>query len=189
MRVLIIILIAIGLALEELGVVAQRGAQLVTLDKKMTLIGCIWGLFSFASVAIGYYGGKWILSGDIGNRETFWIHVMAGVFLAVAGIHMLIHAVRAENIFEHRMERIDFRHDVILGLRFCVYGFFCGLTCGLLEFTFPVVALSFFLLSLAFTMIGYVCGREFGPCVSRKAYAIGGSLLCVLGLVLQVAVI
>ena len=189
MRLLIIILIALGLALEELGVVAQRGAQVVVLDKKMTLIGCIWGLFSFASVALGYSVGIWILTGDIGSRETFWIHVMAGVFLALVGVNMLIHAIKSGTILEHRMESIDIKHDVILGLRFCLYGFFCGTSCGLLEFRFYVVAIAFFFLSMAFTVIGYLCGRSFGAEVSRKAYAAGGSLLCILGVILQICAI
>jgi len=189
MKILIIVLIALGLALEELGMIAQRGAQVVNLDKKMTLMACIWGVFAFGSVAIGYLCGQWILTGDIGSRETFWIHVVAGVFLALVGGSMLLHAYRQDTIFEHRMESIDIKHDVLLGLRFLAYGFICGLSCGLLEFRFIVVALTFFLLSIAFVVIGYICGRSFGAEISRKAYVAGGGLLCVLGIVLQVAAI
>ena len=39
MRVMIIVLIALGLALEELGMVAQRGAQVVKLDKNVPCTG------------------------------------------------------------------------------------------------------------------------------------------------------
>lgn len=189
MKVLIIVLIALGLALEELGMVAQRGAQVVNLDKKMTLTACIWGAFALGSVALGYCGGQWILTGDIGERETFWIHVVAGVFLALVGINMLIHAFRPGMIFEHRMEFIDIRHDVLLGLRFLFYGFLCGLSCGLLEFRFIVVGLTFFALSMAFVIIGYLCGRSFGAEISRKAYAAGGGLLCILGIILQIGAV
>ena len=185
MRLLIIILIALGLALEELGVVAQRGAQVVNLDKKMTLMACIWGVFVLVSVAFGYYGGQWILTGDIGVKETFWIHVVAGVFLALVGINMLIHAFRPGAVFEHRMESIDMKHDVVLGLRLLLYGILCGLSCGLLEFRFILVASIFFILSMAFVVIGYICGRSFGAELSGKAYAAGGGLLCILGVILQ----
>lgn len=189
MSVMIIVLIALGLALEELGMVAQRGAQVVKLDKKMTMMACIWGAFALVSVALGYCGGQWILTGDIGVREIFWIHVVAGVFLALVGINMLIHAFRPGAILEHRMESIDMKHDVILGLRFLLYGFLCGLSCGLLEFRFIVVGLTFFCLSMAFVVIGYLCGRSFGAEISQKAYAAGGGLLCILGIILQIGAI
>ncbi|HUM82562.1 MAG TPA: manganese efflux pump [Lachnospiraceae bacterium] len=185
MYVLFVILIAVGLALGIYGVVVQRGALVVKLDRKMTFISIIWGALSLAAACAGYGIGKWILSGDIAGHSIFWAHVLAGVLLAAIGIRMLIRAFKKHSVFEHRMENIDIKHDTILSLQLCGNALLAGVACGLLEYSLLLVILAFFLAAVLFAVGGYVSGRSLGIAPSSKAYAIGGGLLCLLSILLQ----
>ena len=84
------------------------------------------------------------------------------------------------------MEKVDFRTDILLALRLCVHGLLAGIVCGLLCFSLPQVIAAAFLISAASAVAGYISGRAWGVSPSGTAYAIGGGLMCALGLALQV---
>ena len=87
---------------------------------------------------------------------------------------------------EHRMENVDIRADVLLSLHLCVHGLCAGIACGILRLRLPVLLGALFVISGAFAVGGYITGRAWGAEPCEKAYAIGGILLCVTGLALQV---
>lgn len=181
-----ILLICAALALGIYGVVVQRGANLVHIDARMTLMAALWGVFELAAALAGYGIGSWILRFEMArDRSIFWVHLMAGVILALIGIRMLVRAFQNRNILEHRMESVDIRADVLLSLRLCVHGFFAGIACGLLRFSLHKVLIAAFVLTAVFAVGGYISGRIWGVSPSGKAYAIGGGLLCGVSIALQ----
>ncbi len=185
MYTIFVILIAVALALGIYGVVVQRGAQVVKLDRKMTFMAIAGGGISLAAACAGYCIGRWLLTGDISGHSVFWVHVLSGVLLAAIGIRMLVSAFRSKNCVEHRMENIDMRHDVMLFLRLCINAFIAGVACGILEFSLLAVVLAFFCAAAVFTAVGYISGRAFGGGPSSKAYLIGGIILCMMSILLQ----
>ncbi len=187
-RLLFIILIFVGLALGIYGVVIQRGANLVHIDGSTAAVSLIWGAVHLGASLAGYGIGCWILRFEMAReRSIFWIHLLAGVIFAGIGIRMLLKAFQKKSYLEHRMEKLDIREDVILALRLCIYVFFTGIACALLQFSLPVVLVCAFVITAAFAVGGYISGRAWGAEPSGKAYAIGGGLLCLISIALQVA--
>lgn len=185
--VIYVILIAVALSLAIFAVVVQRGASIVNLDKRLIGSGLTAGAIQLAACLAGYGIGKAILHADIVDKHsTFWVHVLAGILLAIVGIRMLFQAVQKKTILEHRVERINMKNDSIAFFRLCLNALVAGVACGILEVTLWVLLVGIFVTALVFVLLGYYSGRAFGDEFSRKAYAIGGSILCALGVCLQV---
>ena len=162
-----IIIISLALALGTYGVAAQRGANLVKLDRYTLLMSALWGVLELVSAFVGYGTGRWILTREVVTEHNlYWVHVLAGVLLAAVGLRMLLQAFKKKSLFEHRMERVDIRADVLLSMRLCLQALFLGIACG---------------------GIGYVSGRANGAVLTDQAVGLAGSLLCILGICLQIA--
>ena len=183
-----IIIISLALALGTYGIVAQRGANLVKLDRYTLLMSAIWGTMELAAAFAGYGAGRWILTrGVVTEHNLYWVHVLAGLLMAAVGLRMLLQAFRKKSFFEHRMERVDIRADVLLSLRLCLQALFLGIACGLLSLPIKGFLLSVFGLSAVFAGIGYVSGRANGAVLTDQAVGLAGSLLCIFGICLQIA--
>ena len=170
-----IIIISLALALGTYGIAAQRGANLVKLDRYILLMSALWGIMELAAAFAGYGAGRWILTREVVTEHNlYWVHVLAGV-------------LRKKSFFEHRMERVDIRADVLLSLRLCLQALFLGIACGLLMLPMKGFLLSVFGLSAVFAGIGYVSGRANGAVLTDQAVGLAGSLLCILGICLQIA--
>ncbi len=182
-----VIVLAVALALGIFAVAVQRGAMLVNIDRTTMLMSLIWGVISLGMICTGYGIGKWILHFDLSGRNIFWVHVICGVFLAIAGVRMLYRAFRKKTFIERRMEKIDMKYDSILCLQLTASNFVAGIACGLLEAGIVRVIIAFFFLSTGFAIFGYLNGRANGPILSDKAYFLGGAILCIAGVVLQIA--
>jgi putative Mn2+ efflux pump MntP len=185
--VVYVILIAIALALAIFAVIVQRGASIVKLDAKLVGSGLLAGALQLGAAVVGYGIGRWILSADlVRDHSIFWVHVLAGFLLAVIGIRMLLQAFARHTILEHRIDMIDMKYDTILFLRLCLNALVAGISCGLLEVNLLTMLVAVFAAALIFVVLGYLSGRIFGGESSGKAYALGGSLLCLIGICLQV---
>lgn len=185
--VIYVILIAVALSLAIFAVVVQRGASIAHLDKGLILSGLLAGAIQLGAGLAGYGIGAWILYADLVEKHSqFWIHVLAGILLAVVGIRMLAQAFRKHAILEHRIEKIDMKSDSIAFFRLCLNAFVAGIACGVLEVSLLLMLITVFFMALIFVIIGYFSSRAYGDEFSRKAYAIGGSILCILGVCLQV---
>jgi putative Mn2+ efflux pump MntP len=182
-----ILVISLALALGTYGVAAQRGANLVKLDRYTLIMSALWGVLALAAAFAGYGMGRWVLAREIStDHSVFWTHVLAGVLLVMVGVMMLLQAFKKKTFLEHRMESVDIRADVLLSLRLCAQALFVGVSCGLLTVPMPVFLLSVFVFSAVFAGIGYVSGRANGALFTDQAIGIGGGLLCVLGIALQI---
>lgn len=183
-----ILIISLALALGTYGAAAQRGANLVKLDRYTLIMSALWGVLELGSAFIGYGAGKWILTREVVTEHNlYWVHVLAGVLLAAVGLRMLLQAFRKKSFFEHRMEHVDIRADVLLSLRLCLQALFLGIACGLLMLPMRGFFISIFGLSAIFAGIGYVSGRANGAILTDQAIGLAGSLLCILGIFLQIA--
>ncbi|MDO5133806.1 MAG: manganese efflux pump [Eubacteriales bacterium] len=181
-----IILISASLALGTYGVVVQRGACLMRIDARTTLMAVIWGALELAAALLGYSVGSRVLLLEMGREHsTVWVRLIAGMILASIGIRMLCKAFRGRSFLEHRMENVNLRADALLSLRLCVHGCFAAIACGLLRCSLAHVLIAAFVINTGFAVIGYITGRVWGVAPSGKAYALGGSLLCALSIALQ----
>ena len=181
-----VIVLAAALSLGVFAVAVQRGAMLVYIDRMTAIMSLIWGAVSLGMVCAGYGIGKWILGFDLGARDVYWIHVVCGVFLAIAGIRMFYRALHKKTFIERRMEKVDVKHDSLLCLQITASTFIAGIACGLLEAGIVRVILAFFSISTGFAVFGYMNGRSNGPVWSDKAYLLGGAILCAAGIMLQI---
>ena len=182
-----IIVISLALALGTYGIAAQRGANLVKLDRYTLIMSAIWGILELAAAFCGYGAGRWILTGEAGTEiRVFRIHILAGILLAAVGASMLLQAFRKKTFLEHRMESVDIRTDVLLSMRLCLQALLLGISCGLLMVPMTGFLLSVFGFCAIFAGIGYVSGRANGALFTDQAVGIGGGLLCLLGLFIQI---
>ena len=185
MQTILVILIVLSIALGQYEAILKRGAMIVNLDRKLLIIAALCGIFNLCVASGGYALGRFALSMDLGEREIFWINIVAGILLLAAGINMLIRAYRSRRLLEHRMDSIDLAHDTILVLRLCLYSFVGGAVCGLLDFRMLFVVIAFALGTAVFSAAGYISGRSFGMENGRPALAIGGGVLCAIGICIQ----
>lgn len=188
MHAMFILLISIALALGIFSAAVQRGANIVKLDRRMAEMGVIAGALQLLAAAAGYGIGHWILGGDIQRtKSAFLAHVLAGVLLAVVGARMLMVAFQKKTLFEHRMEKIDMKADVLQTLKLCVNSLLAGVACGIMRFNLLSVILTVFAATAVCSVIGYISGRAYGgEQSSRIADAVGGGLLCAVGVLLQI---
>ena len=102
----------------------------------------LWAVFELLAILAGYAAGSWLLGLELTeHRSQFWVHVISGVILAAIGVRMFMLAFGKRIILEHRMEKVDFRTDILLALRLCVHGLLAGIVCGLLCFSLETVLL------------------------------------------------
>lgn len=182
-----IIVISLALALGTYGIAAQRGANLVRLDRFTLIMSAIWGILELAAAFAGYGGGRWILAGETGTEgRMLRMHILAGVLLAAVGISMVLQALRKKTFLEHRMESVDIRTDTLLSMKLCLQALLLGISCGLLMVPMPGFLLNVFGFCAVFAGIGYVSGRANGALFTDQAVGIGGGLLCLLGLFIQI---
>ena len=200
-----ILIISLALAFATYGIAAQRGANLVKLDRNTLIMTVVWGVLELAAAFAGYGTGRWILTrevelarkialakesilmnGSLTDSRGLWVHAFAGFLLAAVGLRMILQALKKKTLLEHRMESVDIRAHVLLSLRLCAQALFVGVSCGLLTVPMPVFLLSVFVFSAVFAGIGYVSGRANGALFTDQAIGIGGGLLCVLGIALQI---
>lgn len=183
-----ILVISLALALSTYGIAAHRGANLVKLDRYTVIMSAIWGGLELIAALVGYAAGRWVEAGRIpAEQNRFWVHVLAGVLMAAVGVRMLMHALQKKTLLEHRMETVDIKTDTVLSLRLCAQALFLGISCGLLQLPISIFLFCVFGFSAIFAGIGYVSGRANGALFTDQATGIGGALLCVLGIVLQIA--
>ncbi len=187
MAIVYVILVAVALALAVFAVAVQKGASIVNLDRRLVESGIVAGVMQLAAAVVGYGFGALILSREIAaQKNVYWIHVLAGFLLAVIGIRMLMLAFQKRTILEHRMEKIDVKADTIAFLRLCFHSLLAGIAFGLTEVNLLFMLLMIFLTTIAFAIAGYLSGRAYGGESNNKAYAIGGGVLCVVGICLQI---
>ena len=151
-------------------------------------MSAIWGTLELAFALIGCMAGRWVLTGRIAAEQNrFWIHILAGVLMAAVGLRMLLQAFQKKTLLEHRMETVDIKADTVLSLRLCIQAMLLGISCGLLRLPVHILLISVFGFSAIFAGIGYVSGRANGALFTDQATGISGGLLCILGIVLQIA--
>ena len=183
---LFIMLISAGLALGIYGVVVQEGANLVRMDVRTGIMALIWGTIHVGASLAGYGAGRWILNFEISKeRSIFWVNLLAGLILAGIGVRMLMKAVQKKTFLEHRMEQLDIRQDLLLALRMCVHGLFAGIACGLLQYSLPVVLICACIISGVSAAGGFISGQIWGAEPSSRAFGMGGVLLFLIGIALQ----
>ena len=188
MEALFLLLITFSLAAGIYGSVLQSGANIVRLDRRMTLTGFAVGAIQLGASVLGYLIGKRVLlAGIVGDGHRFWARALGGVLLAMIGIRMLMKAFQKKTFFEHRIERIDMKKDVLADLQLCVYSALAGVACGVLGFNFLLFLLLIFIAALLSAIGGYVSGRANGAGHASFAYAIGGGLLCAVSVIIQFA--
>lgn len=188
MEALFLLLITFSLAAGIYGSVLQSGANIVRLDRRMTLTGFAVGAIQLGASVLGYLIGKRVLlAGIVGDGHRFWARVLGGVLLAFIGVRMLMRAFQRKTFLEHRIERIDMKKDVLADLQLCVYSALAGAACGLLSFHFLLFLLLIFLFALFSAIGGYISGRANGAEHAPYAYALGGGLLCAVSLLIQFA--
>ena len=100
---------------------------------------------------------------------------------------MLLQAFKKKTFLEHRMESVDIRTDVLLSMRTCLSALLLGIACGLLMVPLRGFLLSVFGFCGIFAGIGYVSGRANGAVWTDQAIGLAGSLLCLMGILLQIA--
>ena len=187
MQTFFILAVSLALALGIYAVVVQRGANLMKIDGRTVLMSAIWAALELCAALAGYGIGSWVLGFENAHdRSPFWVHLLAGVIFVAIGADMLRRAFRKKSFLEYRMENIDIREDTLLSLKLCIHGAFAGIACGVLRLGLVKMVVCVFVITALFAVIGYVSGRVWGEEPCRRAYALGGGLLCFLGVLLQI---
>ncbi len=182
-----VILTALSLAMAVFAIAVKKGANVVVLDAALFESGLIAGAVEIAAAAVGYGIGRLILSREMtAQHSLFWVHLLAGFMLAAIGIRMLLQGFQKQTIWEHRMQKIDMKSDAAAFLRVCANAGVVGIAFGLMRVNLLLMLAITFLTTIAGVMLGYYGGRAFGGESGNKVCAVGGGILCIVGICLQI---
>lgn len=176
MKVLGIILIAIGLAMDAFAVSICKGLSMKKMSwKKAIVIGGYFGIFQGGMPVIGYFLGTSFESLVI--KIDHWI---AFGLLILIGINMLKEAI--SNEIENYNDKIDLKTMVILALATSVDALTVGITFAFLKTNIIMSSLIIAIITFIISILGVKIGNKFGNKYQKKAEIIGGLILIFMGI-------
>jgi putative Mn2+ efflux pump MntP len=172
-----ILLIAVGLSADCFAVALGVSTQVTERFSLQVLrVSLSFGLFQALMPILGWLAGTTIVE----FIESF-DHWVAFVLLAVVGGRMLWEALHSHS--EQKKTDITKWHILlILSIATSIDALAVGLSFALLKVNITLAVLTIGLISLIVTAIGFGLGRKVGQMVGKRAEAVGGIILFVIGI-------
>jgi len=175
-KVLEVVLIAIGLAMDAFAVSICKGLSMKKMSwKKAIVVGGYFGIFQGLMPVIGYFLGTTFES--IVTKIDHWIAFGLLVFI---GINMLKEAFGNET--ENCNDNVDFKTMIVLAIATSVDALAVGITFAFLKTNIVLASLIIAIITFAVCLIGVKIGNKFGDKYERKAETVGGLILIFMGI-------
>jgi putative Mn2+ efflux pump MntP len=178
MGFLSILLIAIGLSADCFAVALGGSISMGTLSRLQVFRASIaFGLFQALMPVLG-----WLVGRTVVELIADYDHWVAFILLALVGGRMIWESFRSR---DGRTENIDVTKGLpllILSVATSIDALAVGLTFPFLEVNIMMASPTIGIVAFVATAIGFLFGRKAGGLIGRRAAAIGGVLLIVIGL-------
>ena len=176
MRILELLLIAVGLAMDAFAVSVCKGLSLKEMEwKKAVTVGLYFGVFQALMPAVGYFLGTTFES--LVTQIDHWI---AFVLLGFIGINMLKEALDKDK--EESNDKVDFKTMFVLAIATSIDALAIGITFAFLKVNVLLATLLIGIITFVLSIIGVKIGNKFGDKYERKAEVIGGMILILMGI-------
>lgn len=175
MRILEIILIGIGLAMDAFAVSVCKGLSMKKLNwKKAIIIGLYFGGFQAIMPVLGYFLGSAFQS--FVDSIDHWI---AFILLAIIGGNMIRESFGGES--ENCNDDIDFKTMVLLALATSIDALAVGVTFAFLKINLLLAVILIGIITFVISLLGVKIGNQFGSKYENKAELMGGIILILMG--------
>lgn len=176
MKVLEIILIAIGLAMDAFAVSVCKGLSMKKMSwKNAIIIGAYFGIFQAVMPVIGYFLGSTFES--LVTQIDHWI---AFILLSCIGGNMLKEAFSKDK--EECDDSIDFKTMIVLAIATSIDALAIGITFAFLKVNLLFSVITIGLITFILSIIGVKIGNKFGDKYEKKAEVAGGIILILMGI-------
>lgn len=176
MRLLELLLVAIGLAMDAFAVSVCKGLSMKKLNiKKAIIIGLYFGAFQGMMPVVGYFLGT-----SFENLVTKVDHWIAFILLGFIGLNMLREAFDKKE--EEGNDKVDFKTMVVLAVATSIDALAIGITFAFLNVNLLLSAFLIGIITLLLSIMGVIIGNKFGSKYEKKAETIGGIILILMGI-------
>ncbi len=176
MRVLEIVFIGIGLAMDAFAVSICKGLSMKKLDlKKAIIIALYFGIFQAIMPLIGYFLGI-----NLQSFVTSIDHWIAFILLSFIGGNMIKESFDDE--IEKRNDKVDFKTMIILAIATSIDALAVGITFAFLNANIILSVTFIGIITFIISILGVKIGNKFGDKFQNKAELLGGIILILIGL-------
>ncbi|MBQ3306573.1 MAG: manganese efflux pump [Bacilli bacterium] len=172
MKLIEIIFIGIGLAMDAFAVSICKGLSMNRLDYRKAIIISLY--FSIFQIIMPLFG--FLIGNNISNLFKEFDHWIIFFLLTFIGSNML----KEEN--ESQNDSIKFSIMIILALATSIDAFAVGITFSFFILNIPFVLLTIGIITFILSFIGVIFGNQFGNKYQQKAKKLGGIILILIGL-------
>ena len=175
MRIIELILIALGLAMDAFAVSICIGlSKNYKSLYKIIRVGLYFGFFQGIMPVFGYYLGSSFSS--LVESIDHWI---AFFLLSFIGISMIKEAISDK---EESFEKDDLKTMLLLAIATSIDAFVVGVTFAFINTNLLIATLLIGIITFILSIIGVRLGKKFGEKYSNKAEILGGIILILIGL-------
>ncbi len=176
MGILMISLIAIGLAMDAFAVAICKGLSMKKFEiKKAVIIALYFGIFQGLMPIAGFFIGN-SFTGTIEGYEH-WITL---VLLGVIGINMIREAFDKDDIEIN--EKVNFKTMILLAIITSIDALITGITFSFWKVNIWFAALTIGIITYVFSLSGVIIGTKFGAKHKAIAEVTGGVILILTGI-------
>jgi len=176
MKLLEIILVGVGLAMDAFAVSVCKGLSMKKIKWKSVLIIAVYfGLFQAIMPVFGYFLGS--AFSTLVQKVDHWI---AFVLLSIIGGNMIKES--RDDEVEKRNDRVDFKTMIVLAIATSIDALAVGVTFAFFEVNLILAITIIGIVTFILSVIGVFIGNKFGDKFQNKAELVGGIILIVIGL-------
>lgn len=173
----IVVLIAIGLAMDAFAVSISQGVCLKEYKAYVPFIfGVTFGLFQFFMTVIGYFGGKTFLL-----SISKYSDILSFIILVTIGILMLLEAKKTEDECEVDYY-ISIKKLINLGIATSIDALAVGVSFSFQNIKIFVSALIIGVIAFILSYAGVIVGHSIGSKFSKYSELLGGTILILIGI-------
>lgn len=176
MRILEILLISVGLAMDAFSVSICKGLSMKKLSwKKTIIIAAYFGIFQALMPVIGF-----LLGSTFESLVTKIDHWIAFILLGIIGANMIKDAFSEET--DNVNDKVDYKTMIILAIATSIDALAIGITLAFLKTNIVFSIMSIGIVTFALSIFGVIIGNNFGSKYEKKAEIFGGIILILIGL-------
>lgn len=176
MKIIEIILIGIGLAMDAFAVSICKGLAIKKISlKKAAIIALYFGVFQALMPVLGYF-----LGAAFESYITQIDHWIAFILLSLIGLNMIKESFSNEE--EATKDNTDFKTMIILSIATSIDALAVGITFAFLNVNIVTSSLIIGIITFILCIIGVIIGNKFGNKMESKAEIIGGVILILIGI-------
>lgn len=176
MRILEILLISVGLAMDAFSVSICKGLSMKKLSwKKTIIIAAYFGIFQALMPVIGF-----LLGSTFESLVTKIDHWIAFILLGIIGANMIKDAFSEES--DNVNDKVDYKTMIILAIATSIDALAIGITLAFLKTNIVFSIMSIGIVTFALSIFGVIIGNNFGSKYEKKAEIFGGIILILIGL-------